>query len=144
MDTRRLILATVLSALVLFGFEYFFPQTQPASVTPPAVTQSVDKPVSATQVADATHSDTQDSSASDAPARVTIDAPAVMGSINLRGARLDDLLLKQYRETVQPDSPDVRVLSPAASKRADFVDFGWRAAPDTQVRLPDSQSLWRA
>ena len=149
MDTRRLILATLLSAAVLFGFEYFFPQAQQqtTSVAPPAVTQSVNKPDAAAQAGDTaevSHSDTPDSTASDAPARVAIDAPAVMGSINLRGARLDDLLLKQYRETVKPDSPDVRVLSPAATSRADFVDFGWRAAPDTQVRLPDSQSLWHA
>ena len=43
--------------------------------------------------------------------RVAIDTPQVMGSIALRGARLDDLALKKYRETVIPIRRPIVLLS---------------------------------
>lgn len=152
MDSKRLILATLLSALVLIGFDYFFPQA-PAHQPSQQVAQTVasqSAPASATGAGQAV---VPRDSASAAPAdtsdgpdtRIAINAPSVQGSINLRGARLDDLVLKQYRETVKPDSPDVRVLSPVDTKRADFVDFGWRAATsDVPLVLPNARTLWKA
>ncbi|MFT8550754.1 MAG: membrane protein insertase YidC [Acetobacter okinawensis] len=152
MDSKRLILATLLSALVLIGFDYFFPQApahQPSQqVTQTAASQSASASATGAGLAVAPRD-----SASAAPTdttdgpdtRIAINAPSVQGSINLRGARLDDLVLKQYRETVKPDSPDVRVLSPVDTKRADFVDFGWRAATsDVPLALPNARTLWKA
>ncbi len=46
------------------------------------------------------------------PPRVTIDTPALSGSINLTGARLDDLKLKSYHETVDDSSPIITLLQP--------------------------------
>src|SRR5690606_15757 len=48
--------------------------------------------------------------------RVAIDTPAVSGSINLRGGRIDDVALKQYRETVEPNSPNIVLLSPTGTR----------------------------
>src|SRR5690606_22548182 len=45
-------------------------------------------------------------------ARVKIDTPRLSGSINLTGARLDDLVLKDYRETVEDNSPQIHLLKP--------------------------------
>ncbi|GAA3667966.1 MULTISPECIES: membrane protein insertase YidC [Acetobacter] len=153
MDSKRLILATLLSALVLIGFDYFFPQT-PAHQPAPQVTQNVASqtaPASAAAAGAGQAATAQAASAAvadvpDGPdTRIAINAPSVQGSINLRGARLDDLVLKQYRETVKPNSPDVRVLSPVDTKRADYVDFGWRAASsDVPVALPNAHTLWKA
>ncbi|QEO16635.1 membrane protein insertase YidC [Acetobacter vaccinii] len=142
MDIRRVILATVLSAFVLIGFDYFFPQSQP-SPTPQASLSAQTNPAPAAGPAAA--APVGPAPVVDGPeARLAINAPSVQGTINLRGARLDDLVLKHYRETVQPNSPDVRVLSPAGTPHPDYVDFGWRAAAGTQVRLPDAQTLWTA
>lgn len=153
MDSKRLILATLLSALVLIGFDYFFPQT-PAHQPAPQVTQNVASqtaPASAaaTGAGQAATAQAASAAVADVPdgpdTRIAINAPSVQGSINLRGARLDDLVLKQYRETVKPNSPDVRVLSPVDTKRADYVDFGWRAASsDVPVVLPNAHTLWKA
>lgn len=144
MDTRRLILATFLSALVLIGFDYFFPQApkQPAAV--PAVTQSLTSPVQEAASASATKQEEASDASIQADIRLAIDAPAVQGSLNLRGARLDDLVLKAYRETTKPDSPDVRVLSQAGTARPDYIDFGWRAAQDVKITLPDAHTVWKA
>ncbi|MEM7565867.1 MAG: membrane protein insertase YidC, partial [Pseudomonadota bacterium] len=45
--------------------------------------------------------------------RIVIDTPQLEGSINLIGARLDDLSLKNYHETVDPTSPEIVLLSPS-------------------------------
>ncbi|MFT9016209.1 MAG: membrane protein insertase YidC [Acetobacter sp.] len=147
MDTRRLILATILSALVLIGFDYFYPQAkQPAPQATSQVAGSASSPAAPAASQSPAASTAEQTPAPDTtPVRLAINAPAVQGTLNLRGARLDDLVLKQYRETVKPDSPDVRVLSPVSTARADYVDFGWRAASgDASVKLPDSQTVWHA
>ena len=57
--------------------------------------------------------------------RVAIDTPGIKGSINLKGARIDDVVLKKYRETVDPSSPNVVLLSPAGSPHPYYVEHGW-------------------
>ena len=63
--------------------------------------------------------------------RVKIDTPSLAGSINLVGARLDDLVLKRYRETTDDNSPNIELLSPDGVENSYFVDFsssitGWK------------------
>ncbi len=57
--------------------------------------------------------------------RVRIDTPALEGSVALKGARLDDLFLKDYRTTVSKSSPPVELFRPEGAKQAYFADFGW-------------------
>ena len=76
--------------------------------------------------------------------RVSIDTPSVRGSIALRGGRIDDLVLKNYRETVDPKSPNVILLSPAEGANAYFAEYGWVAAAGSTVKLPDRETLWQA
>ena len=57
--------------------------------------------------------------------RVKIDTPDLMGSVSLKGARIDDLLLKTYRQTVAKDSPPVELFRPEGAKQAYFADLGW-------------------
>src|SRR5690606_21321725 len=49
------------------------------------------------------------------PERVRIDAPEVAGSINPVGARVDDIVLKTHRQTVDKDSGPVRLFSPSGT-----------------------------
>jgi YidC/Oxa1 family membrane protein insertase len=73
--------------------------------------------------------------------RVRIDAPRIAGSINLTGARIDDLVLSTYRETVDPKSPPIRLLSPAGTEKAYFAGFGWAG---DGVALPGPNTVWQA
>src|SRR5690606_19227050 len=74
--------------------------------------------------------------------RVDISTLDLEGSISLTGARIDDLELKQYRETVEPDSDIIALLKPAGLPDAYFVEQGWVAAAGSTVALPDSQTVW--
>lgn len=76
--------------------------------------------------------------------RVTIDTPELSGSISLRGARLDDLLLKNHKETSEEGSPDVRLLTEFGEARAYFASFGWTARGKGEGFVPDSGTAWTA
>ncbi|MGH6868393.1 MAG: membrane protein insertase YidC, partial [Methylocella sp.] len=135
-ETRNIMLATCLSLIVVLGWDAFYArphldkerQTQAemharvAPGTPPGpqarnsqATRSQASGLSAPAQGEAS---TPQKSRADALAespRVKLDAPAIYGSIALKGARIDDVSFKAYRETVDPNSPNIVLLSPAGS-----------------------------
>ncbi|RJF91554.1 membrane protein insertase YidC [Sphingomonas cavernae] len=144
-NNRNMILAIVLSALVLFGWSFlserFFP-----TANPPA-TQIVDgKQVPVPSAAGSPVSNTPAALRDRAlvlgeTPRVKIDTPALSGSINLKGARIDDLTLTRYRETIKKDSPPIRLLSPAGSKESYLAGFGWTGQG---LAAPTADTIWTA
>jgi YidC/Oxa1 family membrane protein insertase len=140
MDNNNLIIAVVLSLLILFGFQYFYAK--------PAVQQAqeniLDTPVTAPKTVDAVPSTLHDRAAIiKSTARVAIATPELRGSINTKGARLDDLELIQYHETVDPKSPPVTLLSPAGTAAPGlpyYADIGWLA--DGDITVPTSDTVW--
>ncbi|MDE3060981.1 MAG: membrane protein insertase YidC, partial [Pseudomonadota bacterium] len=75
--------------------------------------------------------------------RVTISSPTLHGSIDLTGARFDDLVLARYKEELAPESPDVTLLSPAGGNDAYLAQIGWVAA-DGSTKVPGQHTLWKA
>jgi YidC/Oxa1 family membrane protein insertase len=74
--------------------------------------------------------------------RIAIDTPTLVGSISLRGARLDDLRFKKYHETVDDSSPDIVLLSPEATAHAYYAEFGY--AGQNAGTLPGPTTVWQA
>jgi YidC/Oxa1 family membrane protein insertase len=74
--------------------------------------------------------------------RVQIDTPSLKGSISRQGARLDDLSLIQYRETVDPKSPPIRLFSPSRTPHPFYAEFGWIRAQGTTIKLPEADTTW--
>src|SRR3546814_21027152 len=71
--------------------------------------------------------------------RVPIATPALSGSINLVGARIDDVTLTNYRQTIDTDSPPVRLFAPAGTSAAYFASLGWSVQG---VEAPDPATVW--
>ncbi len=71
--------------------------------------------------------------------KITITSPHVHGSIALKGARIDDLTLADYQETLDEDSKDVALLNPEGTEGAYFVDFSWGI---DGAKGPDKDSVW--
>ncbi|RFD21120.1 membrane protein insertase YidC [Komagataeibacter melaceti] len=142
MDIKRFMVATLLSAVVLVGFEYFLPQQNHKTVEQQAPAGAPALPPVADAGAAPTPAAVADDGRSDP--RVAIDADRVHGSLDLRGARLDDLVLKNYHETVKDGSPLVRVLEPRGKDQPNLVEVGWANVSGAQVRVPDSNTLWTA
>ncbi|MDH4439856.1 MAG: membrane protein insertase YidC [Rhizobium sp.] len=76
-------------------------------------------------------------------ARVAIDTQDLLGSINLTGARFDDLKLKQYRETVDKTSPIVTLFNPAETSDAYFTELGFIAG-ENAGQVPGPNTVWTA
>jgi YidC/Oxa1 family membrane protein insertase len=144
-DNKNFILAIVLSMLIVFGWQYFYvtpmleqqqeqqqqtaqKQPEPGAVVPGSAIGGV---VPREQVLAATK-------------RLPIESPSVTGSINLEGARLDDLHLVKYKETIAPGSPTIVLLSPSGSPNAYFAEQGLVPAQGTAVKVPDSKTVWQA
>ena len=151
-NQRNIILAVLLTALVLFGWDagvgYFYPQAKTPVQT--AAAGGADKAVSPLKptreggIRDAAdlQLEQQDlKTALASAARVPIAAPGVSGSINLKGAILDDLVLNRHRETVKKDSGPVRIYSPAGTPAQQFAQFGWVA---DGIATPNAQTVWTA
>ena len=74
-------------------------------------------------------------------ARVAIDTPMLDGSIALKGARLDDLRLKKYRETPDPKSPEIVLLAPKSTDFPYYAEFGWIGSGSAN-NMPSDQTVW--
>ncbi|MBO6919829.1 MAG: membrane protein insertase YidC [Rhizobiaceae bacterium] len=73
--------------------------------------------------------------------RIEIDTPTLSGSLNLKGARLDDLVLKNYRETIDPESPNVILFSPSNANEGYFSEVGFIATKDVGS-VPSESTIW--
>ncbi len=74
---------------------------------------------------------------------VVIETPRLKGSIALKGARIDDLSLTQFRETVDPKSPAILLLSPSSTQHPFYAEFGWVVASGTKAKVPTADTEWR-
>lgn len=75
--------------------------------------------------------------------RVVISTPSLHGSISLKGARLDDMTLAGYKETLVSDSEEVVLLAPSETRQAYFAQYGW-IDPTNSIALPDTATQWTA
>jgi YidC/Oxa1 family membrane protein insertase len=149
MDQKRLFTAIIISLAILLGWELIATRYLPKQPGPPVSSEQGRRIGAATppQGAPGTGAPAAATAASvalrNAP-RLKIAAPAVRGSISLVGARLDDLLLNDYRETQAPNSPDVRLLEPLADSQPYYVQFGWSAPAGEELKLPGDDTIWTA
>ncbi|WP_366657707.1 membrane protein insertase YidC [Fodinicurvata sp. EGI_FJ10296] len=163
-DQRNLLLAIVISIAILLGFQFFIAQPDledqprelaqtessgtgdsdpaadggatPEGVAPLAGNQSAEE-LRQSLLEPATRSEALAQSD-----RVEINTGRVSGSINLTGARLDDLTLLDYRESPDPESREIVLLSPRNAPAPYYADFGWLAQAGMDV--PDTQTVWSA
>src|SRR5262249_46668666 len=165
-NNRNFLLAILLSIGVLFAWQYFFvPQHSPATKAPTEQSQPQQqqrqqaepgppRPGAQSETPSASGPTppgagtsttlTREEALAQSP-RIAIDTPALKGSVALKGGRIDDLTLKDYRETVEPDSPNVILLSPAGGPHAYYAEHGYVAAPDQPgLSLPGDDTLWTA
>jgi YidC/Oxa1 family membrane protein insertase len=126
-------------------------QQQPGAAQPGAAQPNAAQPASPGAVPSAPGAaapSTQQAAASRetvlaASPRVAIDTPRLRGSIDLKGGRIDDLSLEQYRETIDPNSPAIVLLSPSGAPDAFYAEFGWVPASGTSTAMPGQDTVWK-
>ena len=160
-NQRNLLLAVALSGLLIlgwdFGIRYFYPQ--PEVTTPTAEISAGSGGGAVDGIATASNAPGTigtggelgeaaalpegpidlDAALAD-PTRVAIDAPRMAGSINLVGARIDDIVLKDYRADVDKDSGPVRLFAPERTDIQHFAEFGFVVGGER----PTGREIWQA
>ena len=144
-DSRNTILFVICAVVMLLAYQVFVMQPaeeRRAAAARAAASQTQAAPgvpaIPGAPAAQPTSQFVPRAEAAGATPRVQIDTPAVSGSVNLRGARLDDLYLKDYRQAVDRDSPPVELFRPEGADRAYFADVGWAGS----AGLPGPATLW--
>ena len=158
MDQKNFIVAIVMSVLIIVGWQYAFPPAKPvvaptqqqagtAPGAPGAPATPTGQPAApGVQPGTPANAATQIVSLTEALARtprVTFSTPELLGSISLKGARIDDVQLVKYRETIDPKSPPVPVLSPVGTAHPYYAEFGWSAS-DATIKVPGPETMWTA
>ena len=149
-EMRGLFLAIVLSIVAIFITNRFFSgKTVPAAA--PAVTEEAPLPqtplpqenIKADELIAA--ADTAEIMASAEAvrqdSRIHIKNASLTGSIRVKGARFDNLLLEKYKQTLENDSPDVELFAPAKTAAPYYAEFGWLSS-DSSLRMPDHNTVW--
>lgn len=153
-DNRNMLVALALSALFMTGWWVFFAEPQAKlqqqkaqaqaalqqKKAPEAPTANIPLPPGVSAPAPQQLSRAQALAVSGA--RIAVKTPTVDGSIRLTGARFDDLKLKNYRETVDPKSPEIDLLAPTGSKFPYFAQFGWTTA-ERGMPVPGDNTPWQ-
>ncbi|MDX2236132.1 MAG: membrane protein insertase YidC, partial [Hyphomonadaceae bacterium] len=148
-DNRNLIIAMVLAMVVLLGWDLFYARPQRERIEAERA-QSAQQQAAAVEAGETAAAppavvSREEALASTNGARIAIDTPELNGSIRLEGARLDDLSLKRFRQAVDPDSPEVALLSPRGARGGYDAFFGWQARErDSQTEVTDSFTPWTA
>jgi YidC/Oxa1 family membrane protein insertase len=116
---------------------------QPASPAQPGAPAAPGQPTAVPQPGAIPGQQASRAAAIAASPRIMVDTPRLRGSISLRGGRIDDLALTQYRETVNPNSPPIVLLSPSGSPHPFYAEFGWVGGAGSSVKFPGPDTVWR-
>ena len=139
-NQKNLFLAIIISMAIIFGFQLLVPQPERAPVTEDNNAQeSVSLDIQSTSSALLLDRE----QVLEETIRVTFDHSKIKGSINLEGGIIDDLVLEEYRETLDPTSDFITYLNPLGSQDAYYLDTGW-VSPDSTIELPNNKSVWKA
>ena len=142
-DLKGFYMAIVLSAMVVLGVNYFFPQPKNKPAEQEVVISTAEESVNIEnkdEDAQPVYADVQETLQQDA--RLPIQNDSVKGSIRLKGARFDEILLTKYKQTIEDNSPAIELFAPVKTAEAFFAEYGWLSS-DKNLRLPNKDTQWR-
>ena len=139
-DQKNLLLAILASLVVLLGFQLLFP------------TKDVPKIDNAQEINDSFAPEPEliaelpkdRNEIINESARINIENQFINGSVNLTGARIDDIILKKYLTDLSPDSDNVKLLSPKGSENSYFAEYGWVTDNNSKIELPNANTIWKS
>tara|TARA_B110000879_G_scaffold118684_1_gene157674 strand:- start:293 stop:1972 length:1680 start_codon:yes stop_codon:yes gene_type:complete len=138
-DQKNLLLAILASLVVLLGFQLLFPTKDVPKIDnsqeindsfAPAPELIAELPKDRNEIINES-------------ARVNIENQFINGSINLTGARIDDIIFKKYRIDLSSDSENVKFFSPNGSDKSYFAQYGWATTNNT-IELPNANTVWKS
>jgi YidC/Oxa1 family membrane protein insertase len=143
MDNNNLIIAVILSIVILAGFQYLYVKPQQERYREQVLAAKTTQPGVASAAVNVAFRD-RAALIAESP-RVPIATPELMGSIDLKGARIDDVSLTHYHESIEPGSSAITLLSPVDSApphQTYLAEFSWLSG-DSAITVPTADSEWK-
>ena len=141
MDSKNLILALILSVGIMTGWNLLFEKPRLEKIA--TERKILEEKPAQNEIKIVSDEATQDRALLiQQTKRVAIESPNLRGSINLYGARFDDLTISGYKQFLSSDSLDVNLFSPSGADGAYFSEFGWYS--NSYGKLPNADTLWKA
>ena len=142
MDSKNVLFAVILSSVVLIVWSIFFEPTVVEKQTSNnevvkndnSLTPSIDKIENKKEIS-------REDALSNVK-RIRIENQNIKGSISLKGAIIDDIVFKNYKETLNGDKK-VTFLNPKDSKNEYFIETGWASGPQQNIKLPLDNTIWK-
>ena len=145
-DQKNLFLAIILSIVIIVIFQLLFPQQ---SVMTPIANNESDQLQPSTSI-DENQAVTNEIIKSkeeiiETGQRISINTPSLEGSINLKGAILDDLILLNYKESLKKTSKNISLFAPDGTSNPYYVEIGWKQLSNSEkINLPNLDTNWKA
>jgi len=133
-EQKNLLLAIVVSLIILLIFQYLFP-TERKMIEENVEAENQIKEVPQEKILD------REEIVKNNKRIYFSESSRIKGSISLIGARFDDVILKDYKDTIKPESRQVTLLSPNNTLNPYFVELGWMSQEN--INLPNKNSEWQ-
>ena len=160
MEQKNLLLAIIFSVAIMLGWQAYFgekpsptPKKEASNTTNPTKGVSSDAPPAPGTMtksselpslgqADPNSKTNDQTNILNASPRIKINSPKLTGSISLKGAQFDDLTLTGYKETIEADSKNVKLLAPVNGNSGYLATLGWWST--SQSKIPNKNTIWKA
>ena len=146
-EQKNLLLAIAISIAIIVVFQFLFPQ-QPVMMADNEkgdTKELINNQTSIDQIQEEQilQTKTKEEILSEGD-RVTIETKSLFGSINLKGAIIDDLILLHYKESLEENANNINLLSPVETENPYFVEFGWKELTknENNIDLPNLDTIW--
>ena len=148
MDSKNVLMAVILSTVIIVGWQVLVvdPELKKTKTEVTKVEQTTSanngKP-SAPSINNKLPAPQKLISRTDAVSseqRVRLENEKLTGSISLNGALIDDVVLKNYKETLDKNSKQVVILNPKKMNTGYYLESGWASA--NNLKVPDNNSVW--
>ena len=73
--------------------------------------------------------------------RIKIENDSVVGSINLKGALIDDISFKKHKQKVE-DGKNIIFLNPSDTENGFYIETGWTSI-GSKIKVPTKDSEWK-
>ena len=143
-EQRNLYLAIGISIAIIIFFQILLP-TQPIQ-SPPLEENETFEPATSidgqsNQIVETIKSRKDVLSATN---RVSFKNSSIEGSINLKGAIIDDLILSKYKTSLEPESNKIQLLLPDGTANPYYIETGWKELKNTNIDLPNLDTEWES
>ena len=146
-EQKNLFLAIGLSILIIIAFQFLVPQQTRMTPDSQQTIEQVQQAPSTNeqqQIQNIPITKTKEEIIT-SDNRVVIDAPSLKGSINLKGAILDDLVLLKYKESLDKQSKNISLFYPDQTANPYYLEIGWKSPINSfNIDLPNLETEWKA